>query len=235
MKNRVMMLLLSALGASACSNASQNFYIQEMMPVTCTEPSPEVFISSGSLDVASGGAQFFVWAYISSLDSPRAPAVELGSYTLEAEGRNTPLVTTQTVTYKLSKRLGATPKPYITSRATPFIDGKVTTRVQLISPDLATLLFDSLTPTNDLEDFVDITAEVEFSGEFSATKSPFRTGVFSFPIRAYRSNPTASCTAPTRFLRIDPTTCRYVGQTDNSADLALPPTTCCTPGVTPGC
>lgn len=234
--NKSMTSLVCALAVSGCANATQNFYIQQFIAVDCAgDPKADEYVSSGALDVAAGGAQFFAVAYVTTLNAKASPGpLELGAHQLESENRNRPVLTKQVVNYRLSKRLGATPKAYVTALAIPFIDDEAFASVQLISPELATLLFDSLTPTNELEDFVDITAEVELTGVYDATQSPFSTGVFEFPIRAYRSNPVASCTAPSRFVRTDTALCRYIGQTNNLSVLAPPPTNCCTPGTT-GC
>ena len=116
--------------------------------------------------------------------------VTIGATQLELEHRNRPLVTQQVITYRLSKRVGPTPKPYITNLSLPFTEeGLAFGPIQLVSPDLGLQLVDNLTPSNAVDDFVDITAEVSFTGEFSADKHPFTTGSLIFPIRAFRSNP----------------------------------------------
>jgi hypothetical protein len=154
------------------------------------------------------------------------------------------------VNYRLSKRVGPTPKPYIQYVTLPFTEaGEITGPFQILSPELGQALFDGLTPssgtppTNTVEDFVDIQMDVEFKGEWSATKNGFTTGVLTYPVRAYRSNP-LSCgtTGYVRFTEltaaVDPMDggvktpavydpCSYVGFQFHQLSVPPAPSTCC--------
>jgi hypothetical protein len=159
---------------------------------------------------------------------------------LELANRNKAVVTQQVITYRLSKRIGSTPKPFITNRTLPFdATGGITVAVQLLSQDFASQLFDGLTASSNFEDFVDVQADVEFKGEYTSTRSPFSTGTLTFPVRAFRSAPTA-CPAGQQFKRFlpkdptDPTSlpdaCKYVGQSNGGVTTPAPPSVCCVVG-----
>jgi hypothetical protein len=149
------------------------------------------------------------------------------------------LIEQQVVTYRLSRRLGAAPKPYLVNLSAPFSEaGKVRAQIQLISPDLATQLFDGLTPSDTIDDYVDVLADVEFKGMYSNSKTPFTTGALTFPIRAYRSNPQPCTNGYQRFpVSGDtgvPDFCAYVGQSTSQLVAPFPPVCCPAPGAA-GC
>jgi hypothetical protein len=237
LKSLVMMGLLAL--ASSCTNQGNVFTISNVYPLG---PGCDVealresnYSPNGSLDVAAGNPQFFIAVEISGAQLVQQQSVMLGNTTLEAANRNRPVVTQQVLTYTLSKRLGAAPKPFETAYRGNFSDnGTFLTPVQLISPELGQSLFDGLTPSaNITDDFVDLTVDIEFRGEYAATRNPFTTGVFSYPIRAYRSQPAVSC--PNGYVRnkvIDPATgdierCSYVGQSEFAPFPASQPSSCC--------
>lgn len=230
------LILVGLLSLTSCANSVEPFFVQEFFPLEplCVLDSQgSVRTTQGYLDVAAGAPQFFVGVVVTGADQIKQNGVSVGSTVLELEDRNKPIITQQVVTYKLSKRVGATPKPYISNRTMSFSeDGTIIDAIQLISPELGTALFDGLTPSNGLEDFVDVTAEVAFTGEFSADKHTFTTGTLSYPIRAFRSNPTAVCSNgfvkfPTDQTSNEVDGCSYVGQKYGQTLLPAPPTTCC--------
>jgi hypothetical protein len=248
MKIRSTMMLVMAGLLASCTNSAQPFAIQEFFPLTagCGVPTTnDAFVSGGVLDVAAGAPQFFVGVRViffggSTGTGPTQLALKTGEV-LESANRNRPLITQQVVTYRLSKRIGGTPKPFILNRSFPFNDkGEIIGPIQLISLDFGNQLFDGLTASSNFEDFVDVQCDVEFKGEYSATRTPFSTGTLTFPIRVFRSAPTA-CPAGQQFRRfvassdggvVDP--CAYVGQANGVVTTPAPPSACCVTGST-GC
>lgn len=229
------LIFVGLLAWTSCANQSQPFFIERFYPLGpgCDIATGlEAIAGNGYLDVAAGSAQFFVGVRVTGAENITQSPVTLGSTTLERANRDRPIVTSQVVTYRLSKRVGAVPKPYITNVNLPFsTSGEIVGAIQLISPELATSLFDGLTPSSTIDDFVDIQADVEFKGEFTGTRMPFTTGVLTYPIRAFRSNP-AACTNGYVKFPVDATSgaadfCDYVGQ--STTQLISPPApTCCT-------
>lgn len=227
-------LILAGLLMAGCSNQSQLFYISGF-PILDGQCVPgDVRSTGGFLDVAAGAPRFLIGANITgALEVKQAP-VTLGGTTLEGANRDRPIVQSMVVNYRLSKRVGATPKPYTMLLSSPFDEsGSLKLVVQLISPDLGQALFDGLQPsTSAMEDFVDVSCDVEFKGEFSNSKTPFSTGVLTFPIRAYRSSPTATCAKGFAPFVEDGTSgnvnfCRYVGQSATISEMPPTPVTCC--------
>ena len=239
------------LAFTSCANQAEPFYISNLFPLStnCGTDKFNGNAPNGYLDVAAGAPQFFIGAQVVGGKGLKQAEVKVGAAVLETENRNRPIITQVVVTYRLSKRVGATPKPYITNLTLPFngVD-TVTAVIQLISPDLGTQLFDGLTPSpgvapsSVIEDFVDISADVEFKGELSGTRTPFATGTLTYPLRAYRSNPTGCSAGFQPFTSAgaaadggvayvtDP--CQYVGQSITQNHKPAPPSACC-PG--PGC
>lgn len=247
---RLTLIIVATLALAGCANEAQPFYIEKLQPFEpdCSSDFDSIyFTSGGSLDVAAGAPQFLALAKVAPFtdnSGPQEVAFRTGEV-LELEGRNRPVIHQVVVNYRLSRRLGATPREYVQNLTTPLDEnGKALFTVQLISPDLGTLLFDSLTPSNDLEDAVDLTVEVEMTGLYESTGNAFTSGVYSYPIRVFRSNPTACVDNPAtpaveRFQRIPPnglggSGCEYVGQSFSQNFPKPPPSTCCTPG-TSGC
>lgn len=252
LKSLVMMGLLAF--ASSCTNQGNVFTISNVYPLGpgCDLESNRetVFSPNGMLDVAAGNPQFFIAAEISGAEQVQQQAVLLGQTTLEAANRNRPVVTRRVITYTLSKRLGAAPKPYETAYNANFSDnGTLLTTVQVISPELGQALFDGLTPSKNItDDFVDLTVNIEFRGEYAATRNPFATGTVSYPIRVYRSAPDTDCGTAgfVKYQIVDPATgeferCAYVGQSYSQNFPPATPSVCCPsmpmPGtaVPPGC
>lgn len=236
------LIFVGLLAWTSCTNQAQPFFIEKfypLAPVCDIEAGLERIAGNGYLDVAANSAQFFIGIKISGAQNVTQKAVTQGSIVLEREDRNRPIVTSQVVNYRLSKRVGATPKPYITNINLPFTEaGEIYGAFQLISPDLATALFDGLTPSNTIDDFVDVSVDVEFKGIFSNTQAPFTTGVLTYPIRAYRSNPAACANGYVRYPE-DPGTgtpdyCNYTGQSFSQIVAPAPPTCCGAMGA-PGC
>jgi hypothetical protein len=237
------LLFVGLLAFTSCANQTEGFSISKFYPLApgcdIVTNQKDTVAGNGFLDVAAGSAQFFIGVDIVGAENIQQEAVAVGTTSLERENRNRPLITQQVVTYRLSKPVGRAPKPYLTNISLPFNEtGEVIGGIQLISPDLATQLFDGLTPpagpapSGAIEDFVDIFCEVEFKGEFSATKTPFTTGTMTFPIRAYRSLPNP-CPAGIGYLRFadDPTTakpdfCNYAGMSTTQLIAPSPPVCC---------
>lgn len=252
------MLLTMAALATSCTNQSLPFAIEKFFPLSagadtgsCQLPTEidTVALSGGSLDVAAGTPQFFagVRIFTTSTGSGATAVVLKGGEVLEPANRNRPIVTQQVISYRLSKRLGAAPKPFIINRNLSFTTaGIIDAPIQLISPDLGTQLFDGLTASKTLDDVVDIQVDVEFKGVYAATQSPFATGTLTFPIRAFRSQPDP-CAGTTQYKRFPfhvdpldgtsaPDLCAYAGQQNGVVTLPTPPNPadCCAPG-TVGC
>lgn len=263
MKLKSSLLLMGALTSSvtamSCANAGNEFRVDKFYPLgpSCdvTTFSENSVIGNGYLDVAAGSPTVTVGVRLSGAERVQQQPVIVGQTQLEGPNRNQPVVTTMVVNYRLSKRVGGTPKPYVTNYTLPFSDGEILAQAQLLSPELGQALFDNLlpspgtAPSNTIEDFVDIQMDVEFRGEWSATRNTFTTGVFTYPVRAYKSNPgecpfvdnnnQALGRLPFFKYNVDPTTggvdiCTYTGF--NSHQLAAPPVpTCCAARGGPGC
>ena len=251
------LILVGLLAFTSCSNQSQGFFIAKFYP---SGPGCDAFLNvkegitaNGYLDVAAGAPQFFVGVDIQGGDNIVQQPLTVGNSTLERANRNQPLITQMVVTYHLSKKVGTAPKPYVVNASLPFsANGEVFGVFQLISPELGTQLFDGLTPppgpppSSVIEDFVDLLVDVEFKGEFSASKSPFTTGVLTLPIRAYRSLP-LTCTNGYQRFPVDPMSgsidpCFYTGAATlvngvpQVTQIVQPlPPTCCPSVGAPGC
>ena len=252
MKTKALIITVALLGWSSCANQSEGFYIASFYPLgpQCDGVAfrDTRLVANGYLDVAAGRPQYFVGVRIVGGNNIQQTAVVVGGTTLERENRNKPIIKQQVINYRLSKRVGGAPKPFITNFTAPFsAAGEVFGGIQLISADLA-LQLDALAPSSgvapssQIEDFVDINVDVEFKGEFSASQAPFTTGILTFPIRAYRSNPGTCASGFAPFttassdgdggvvFSTDP--CRYVGQSYSQSQPPPLPVACC-PGL--GC
>ncbi len=251
MKIRTAMLLSMGLIAG-CANQVEPVTIEMFYQLgtdgtnqqSCLAIEKPVRATAGSLDVAAGSPQFIlaVRLAISKEYGAQGLALKTGEV-LEAAKRNRPVITQQVITYRLSKRLGAAPKPFITNRTLQFTSDlqSFDMPIQFISPEFGAQLFDGLTASKTLDDSVDIQADVEFKGELSATKTPFDTGIVTFPIRAFRSQPDP-CAGTGEYRRfpfaVDSMSgtavdeCRYVGQQVGVIFLPAPPNPadCCVPG-----
>ncbi len=245
------LIIVGLLGWTSCANQSEGFYISKFYPLGAgcdnVVNRESVIAGNGYLDVAAGNAQYFVGVRIMGGENIQQQEIKVGNAVLETENRNRPVITQQVVNYRLSKRVGGTPKPYLTNVTIPFSeDGEVFGAFQLISPELALALEElppssGTAPSSTIEEFVDISVDLEFKGEFSVSRSTFTTGTLTFPIRAYRSNP-AVCSAGFQpfttqqatdagvVFSMDP--CQYVGQSSSQLVQPAPPSVCC-PG--PGC
>ncbi|MDP2276386.1 MAG: hypothetical protein Q8K32_36945 [Archangium sp.] len=246
MKLKSLLLSAALVVVTSCANQTEPFYVERFYPlnVNCVNTDPDEFISpNGYLDVAAGNPQFFIGMKITGAQKIEQEEVSVGATILERTDRNRPIINQQVINYRLSKRVGSTPKPYITNFNVPFSkEGAVFGPIQLISPELGAALFDGLAPSpgaapsSIIEDFVDIQVDVEFKGEFSGSRAPFTTGMLTYPIRAYRSNPVA-CAAGDTFVPFAVTPafesdqCRYAGQ--SSSQLIRPALPQCCGSITP--
>lgn len=253
-----LLLLLGLLTSLSCSNQAQGIYIDKFFPLTAEKAGicllklaeENAFTKNGMLDVAAGSPQFFIGVRINGGENVEQRGLVVGSTVLERENRDRPVITQQVVSYRLSRRLGPAPKQYLTNLTGSFTNaGLLDMSIQLISPDLGEQLRDGLTPSTDpngaVEDFVDVLADVEFKGEFSNSKNRFTTGVLTYPIRAFRSNPMSCNFGFVRFYEWpDPPRndsdwvgldlCRYVGQMTSQL-IVPPPPSCCPMVGTFGC
>lgn len=247
MKKLKPLILLGMLLSVSCANQSIGVTIEKFYPLGAgcdfTTFAEDRVAGNGYLDVAAGAPQFFIGLRIIGGNLVTQRPVSVGPTVLEAENRDRPIVRQQVVTYKLSKAVGTKPKQYITNISLPFTtDGVIFGSFQLISPELGTQLFDGLNPSTSVSDttadYVDIEALVEFTGEMSASRTPFSTGQLSFPIRAYRSSP-MTCTNGYQRFPVDPATgvpdfCAYAGQATSQL-VPPPPPSCCPAMGAAGC
>lgn len=237
LKSSLLVLLL----ASSCANTASPLRIENFYPLgpgcDVSEGGETVISAYGMLDVAAGAPQFFIGVRVSGAQLIQQAPVVVGQVVVEDENRNRPIITQQVINYRLSKRVGGTPREYVLNHTASFTDeGLLFDAVQLISPELGVALEDGLTPSNNFDDFVDIQVDLEFTGEYSATRHPFTTGVLTYPIRAYKSAPTTTCA--NGFTKFDADPCQYVGQQYTQLVPPAPPSICCTmagPAGGPGC
>ncbi len=236
-------LVLAALCATSCSNQASPVLFRKYAPLpsNCSVDDIEekAFTPNGFLDVAWGAPTFIVAFELTRGDEVSQTQGMVGSQTLENENRNRPVIQQAVINYRLSKRLGATPAEFVINY-TAVIEDEVLGQLQLLSPDLGQALVDGLTPANDFSDVVDILVDVEFVGEFSASRNPFRTGVLTYPIRAYKSALPAGVSCVNGFQRFDtaPPSCHYRGQsyTQNVQPSRPQSNSDCCPAVgAPGC
>lgn len=203
---------------TACAAQPGPYQMMSFWPVDCTNPvaTDNVYLASGNLDVGPGGpVSYLVGTTITGVAAQ--PAVTVGSTTLEAANRNRGVIKQQVITYKLSRSLGAAPKQYVVNQTIP-LEGDTDTVVQLISPELSELLINGLSVARDLSDTVDIVANVEFRGTYSADGHAFTAGSLDFPIRAYKSG---DCTIPPATTATS-TSCYYPGQFGLTSVFACP-------------
>lgn len=244
-KSIVTSLVLAALFGS-CANQTSPVLFQKFYPLPANCDADEFRSENVSpnayLDVAWGRPTFVVGFNLINGDGVNQTQAAVGNQVLEGPGRNRPVVQQVVMNYRLSKRLGAQPPEHVVNM-TAVIEEELYGPLQLISPELAEAL-DGLSPANDLSDTVDVLVDVEFIGEYSASKAPFRTGILTYPIRAYKSAPPAGVSCTNGFQRFDvdlatnQVSCVYRGQ--NFAQISQPrgPTSntdCCTAIGAPGC
>lgn len=244
-KSIVTSLVLAALFGS-CANQTSPVLFQKFYPLPANCDADEFRSENVSpnayLDVAWGRPTFVVGFNLINGDGVNQTQAAVGNQVLEGPGRNRPVVQQVVMNYRLSKRLGAQPPEHVVNM-TAVIEEELYGPLQLISPELAEAL-DGLSPANDLSDTVDVLVDVEFIGEYSASKAPFRTGVLTYPIRAYKSAPPAGVSCTNGFQRFDvdlatsEVSCVYRGQ--NFAQISQPrgPTSsadCCMAPGSPGC
>lgn len=244
-KSIITSFVLAALFGS-CANQATPILTSKFYPLgpTCdiTEFRDDFFTPNAYLDIAWGAPSFVVAFELTGGERISQAAVNVGTQVLEPADRDQPVVQQISLNYRLSRRLGAQPPEHLINY-TAVVQGDVFGQVQLISPELATAL-DGLAPANDLSDTVDVLVDVEFLGQFSNSKNPFTTGVLTYPIRVYRSQPPAGVTCTNGFQRFDadPATgavsCLYRGQSFGQTTQPPGPssTTQCCPAVgSPGC
>ena len=136
------LIFAGLLTCFSCTNQSQGFYIEKFYPLAtgCDGVAnlQDSIAGNGYLDVAAGSPQFFIGVHLVGGDAVKQPSVKVGTTTtLEADNRDHPIVSQMVVTYKLSKRVGSAPKPYLVNISLPFSEkGEIFGPIQLISPEL---------------------------------------------------------------------------------------------------
>ncbi|MFT3706788.1 MAG: hypothetical protein QM817_03895 [Archangium sp.] len=266
--NRIILtsLMVVMLAVSGCTNATSPLQITRVYPLAgCALPKTDdgtQLAGSATVDVAAGAPQVLVGVELIG-KSYSTPGLTLRTgETLEPKGANFPVFTDLVINYRLSRRLGSTPKTFnVAINATPGGTGEslqLNAPIALISPELGDQLTNGLSGSATLDDFVDIDVDIELRGEINSSRTPITSGVVTFPIRAVKSAPPACPTAGERYMRYpfvtDPVTmapdlCRYVGSSFDGSGAPLetlnayylsgvpaPPTRCCNPtaGI-PGC
>lgn len=225
---------------AGCVNQVQTIEVlgfSEVTPDCVSDPTAQRVLG-GAVDVAAGEPQYVVGVVLGGT-GPQGDGVMLRTgEVLEPAFRSKAVVREVTVTYESARRLPASVGAYtqrvtVTPPAGMAAAGSqilLSAPVNLISPQLGTFLFDTLTPDSSASDVIDIVANVEAKGEFSDSQVPFSTGRLAFPLRAFRSAPPA-CAGSQRFQRYPATTdrCAYVGQFYGTFGLPPPPATCCDP------
>lgn len=246
MKKSIVISLVAAALFGSCVNQPHPLLVSKFypLPATCdiTTFQDDLFSPNAFLDVAWGRPTFVVAFALTNGDRVNQSEVSVGNQVLETANRNRPIIQQIVLNYRLSRRLGAQP-PEFAINYTAVVEDEAFGQVQLISPELAEAL-DGLSPANDFSDTVDVLVDVEFIGEFSGSKTPFSTGVLTYPIRAYKSAPPAgvSCTNGFQRFETDSATgavsCLYRGQSfsQNTQPPGPSSTTQCCPAVgSPGC
>lgn len=244
-KSIITSFVLAALFGS-CANQESPVLFQKFYPLSnacdIDEFRDEFFSANAFLDVAWGSPTFVVAFALTNGDTVQQTQGAVGNQVLEPANRNRPVIQQALINYRLSRRLGAQPPEYVVNY-TAVIEDESYGVLQLVSPELAVAL-DGLSPANDFSDFVDVLVDVEFVGEFSASGAPFRTGVLTYPIRAYKSAPPAGVSCTNGFQRFDVdavsnrAVCLYRGQGFNQIVQPRGPTSntdCCTAIGAPGC
>jgi hypothetical protein len=210
---------------SSCTNSTSPVQITRLYPLmgcAASEDDDGTFLAGSAIvDVAAGAPRVLVGVEMTGqVYSTPGLALRTGE-TLEPKQKNFPVFTDVVLTYRLSRRLGGTLKPYdvpISLTAGGTADSlKFNGAVQLISPELGDQLTNGLSGSTSLDDFVDIDVDIEFRGEINSSRTPITTGAVTFPVRAVKSAP-AACPAGLRYARypfrnaaggVD--FCRYVG------------------------
>ncbi|MFO0594175.1 MAG: hypothetical protein U0228_02695 [Myxococcaceae bacterium] len=250
MKRTIIPLLLAvSLVSAGCVNQVQPIHINRLTPLTaekgpCEFPAMDETAQVGSvtLDVAAGRPQVAVGLEVTGT-SYSAPGVRVTNVDLEPKGGGAPVLKEMVVTYRLSRRIGAQPKPFHSLLLLSFAPGtsELLARgpVPLLSDEIGQLLTDGLTGSATLDDSVDVLADIEVLGEITNSKQPITTGTVTLPIHVVKSLPTTTCTPPQVFQRfpfkaadanMTTDTCHYIGQTYWKFGSAPVPSVCCNPG-----
>jgi hypothetical protein len=264
---KLTLLALLALASCGPQYRTQNISVSRFFPFITDDQgnsciaefsagSTVIFSSGGMLDVAAGNPQFFLAAELNVTAPINQNPVTAGGVILEQANRNRPLLQQTVITYRTTKKVVGTIKPFTYNQNVTFSSaGAAIVSLQLISPEFGTQLFDALAASATMDDVADVQVDVEFKGIMSATRDPFSTGIATYPIKVFRSLPqtvaggTATplvCDAGKQFRHFDlvavmgnpvgPNFCKYIGQSASAiiAPAPLVATDCCAIG-TPGC
>ncbi|MBL8914845.1 MAG: hypothetical protein JNM17_29340 [Archangium sp.] len=252
--------LLLGMLVAGCTNQVHPLSISQIVPLGPAADlelkgcqftdSRELVTTNAKLDVATGDPQVNLGIRLTGTGYRNQGLVLKTGEVLEPASQNAPVLTSVVMNYRLSRRLGATPRTFTQALIVPFTESGdeilAQLAVPLISQELGQQLFDGLTPSAALDDFVDVNVDMEFRGEMDSSRAFYSSGVVTFPIRAVRSLPAATCGAGLRFKRYphtdkdgDPDLCNYAGTTYGLVGgFASPPTVadCCDPAANvPGC
>ena len=186
---------LAVLLIAGCAAQPGPYAIEKFWPVgTCTgtisAPAENVYMPAGDLDVGPGAPVSYVVGTTITGTASQSDITVNGT-NMEAANRNHGIVKQVLISYKLSRSLGTAPKQYVTNQTIP-LTGATVAVVDLISPELGQILIDGLSATPDLSDTVDVTATVEFRGEYSGDGHAFTTGSQDFPIHVYKTGDNCS-------------------------------------------
>lgn len=240
--SRTLLIAFSTCALAGCVNQVQPIRLTRFVPLEAGCALAEgdgVLLPAGTLDVAAGGPQFTIGVEITGEGFTQRGLKLSSGEVLEGTTGSRPIITEFVIDYRLSRRIGPTPKQFVQKLTLPATgtSGKLIIRgpLNIISADLADILVNGLTPSNAMDDFVDVDIDVTANGEIADSRVPISTGSLTFPLRVYRSAPTATCTAFKRFPFTDPGTmgpdfCRYVGREFGNVTSPAPPTDCCNPG-----
>lgn len=243
--SRILLIAFLTFALAGCVNQVQPIRMTRFVPLLegcALVEGDTVLLPGGTLDVAAGGPQFTVGVEMRG-EGFTQPGLKLRTgEVLEGTTGSRPIITEFVIDYRLSRRIGPTPKQFVQKVNLPAIGGGqliIRGPLNLVSADLADILVNGLTPSNAMDDFVDIEVDVTANGEISDSRAPISAGTLTFPLRVFRSAPTA-CTTYKRFPQVDPNTmgpdyCRYVGQEYGNVTSPALPTACCATPTEPGC
>ncbi|MGV3626031.1 MAG: hypothetical protein ACO1OB_34800 [Archangium sp.] len=241
-------LMALALLSTSCANQTSPIDFEKFYPLgpTCDvgEFVDNFFVANGSLDVAWGNPVYVVAFQLIGSEGFIQPGLTVGDNVLERPNRNEPLVRQIVINYRPSRPLGITPREYVVPY-TGITRGNLQGVLQLLSPEVSQALSDTLSPTNDFSDVIDLNIDIRFEGEMTGTHTAISSATMTFPLRVYRSAPPPgfSCANGPRRYSVDAVTgapsCLYAGQTFGQIRRAPGPfdaaTDCCPAAGSPEC
>lgn len=234
-------LVITSLALTSCANQTSPVVLEKFyrLGFSCDDKEFEnTYSPNGFLDVAWGSPVFLLAFSITGVEEFTQPELTVGETVLEPENRNQAIIRQAVIRYRPSRPLGASLPEYVVPYTGP-TGSNLTGILQVISPELARALTDSLAPNNDFSDVVDVNVDVYFEGEMSRSRSRVTTATVTYPIRAYKSAPTLSCANGYRRFGVDTATgavsCVYRGQEFLQGSPPPTPNECCPAAGDPGC